>query len=87
MFLVAATLVLATAGVFAAKSKLAGQGLYVVYGASYISLATPNLGAGLQLSSNGAQVTATDHAGQPYAVVYGNGISYVPVYSSTTTPW
>jgi hypothetical protein len=85
MFFIAATLVLATAGVFAGKAKFASLGaLYVSNDAvHYYNIAPSATFNGLQAtgSSLSAQATITDQSQTSYGLYYISGSSYFPAYA------
>ena len=80
-FLLAGTLLLVTAGVFAAKSRFLSAGLVALVGATYEQIEVGTLGTNMTTTGT-TQAEITDNAGIKYELFQFNGTStYTPVYA------
>ena len=76
MVFFAAALTLITVGVFAGKSKFQAFSIYVSKDATtFFPLVTSGTQGDVQTTTNGAQITVTDHAGTVYLAYYGQNAS------------
>ena len=81
-FLVAGTLLLVTAGVFAAKSRILSAGLVALVGTVYEQVEVGTLGTNMTTSGS-TQAQITDQAGIKYELFQYNGSTYTPVYAQS----
>ena len=80
-FLLAGTLLLVTAGVFAAKSRFLSAGLVALVGTVYEQVEVGTLGTNMTLIGT-TQAQITDQSGFKYELFQFNGSTYAPVYTN-----